>query len=369
MLIPSIPKPGGPGGGGDDARFQITNPAKNQTVLFDGTHFVNAAPGTSFLFSIASFSSNAGASTQEIGDGVWKAAGAISFSAGYTNGPATGGSVNVTGAGNAWSSALALANTFQGPTVSSEAVNHRTSVGNITFQLSAACGAESDTETISVSFYNRVHWGVSESGSGWDSFALGNLANSQITNVKNGTYTITAGANDYLLLAYPVRLGTSVFRINGLSGGFEAPVQVMRQNASGFEEYFYVYRSTLTNLGACLISVDAFASQIYNSVRHGKTTVVSGFSEGDILALANSQITNDHTQTWPSITMNAGEYWAMAWPTRLGIPAFYDNSTGFMLDVTSPETVAVTNEIGATENYYILRSTYANLGTLTVRTQ
>ena len=84
----------------DLSNVDTVDQSKNDVLKFNGTGWVAVPEGTSFTFAIASFTSNAGASPQEIGTGVWKAIGALSFSATYSNGPATGGYVSSSGWSN-----------------------------------------------------------------------------------------------------------------------------------------------------------------------------------------------------------------------------------------------------------------------------
>ena len=86
----------------------IGTPNINDEVVWNGTAPEWTAEGVSYSFSIASFSDGQ-AATIEMGNGIWKTAGNISFSASYNNGPATGGFVSFGG----WSN-LTMTNTFQG---------------------------------------------------------------------------------------------------------------------------------------------------------------------------------------------------------------------------------------------------------------
>ena len=234
----------------------ITSPAKNQRLIYNGTSFVNVAEDTSFLFSIASFTATGYSSgTQLAGTAAaeWLAIGAVTFSATYNNGPATGAYVSSSGHSN-----LNLAS-FIGPTTNAEAYTYPSPGSTRTVTLNSTDGTSPGTSTKTATFHN------------------------------------------------------------------------------------YIY--------------------------YGELAAASGISEAQIEALANSIISGDITQTWDTVTCGGGEYWWMAWPTRLGSSfTFYDNDTSIALDVQSAETVSVTNSAGLTENYYAVPSTFANLGALTIRT-
>jgi hypothetical protein len=101
---------------------------------------------------------------------------------------------------------------------------------------------------------------------------------------------------------------------------------------------------------------------------YGKTTKTSGYNEADVEGLVNNPISNDNTQIWSSITTGSGEYMLFAFPKRLtpSIPLFCIG--GFEGGFESPETVGVTNVNGWSEDYYVWRSTNANLGATIVQT-
>jgi hypothetical protein len=226
-----------------------STPVKNYAFLWNGTSAVWAAQGTSFTFSIASFSS-AQSSPQLIGTGVWKAAGGITFTASYNNGPATSGYVSKSG----WSN-LNLTNTYQGPTVSAEAVNYPAVGSSVTFTLHATDGTDTDTETSSIAFYNYIYYGTSTVLSGYTEANVEGLANSTISNTKGRTITLTVADNYYIVYALPVRLGTVTFTVGGFEGGFQSPETVSVTNSAGYTENYYVYRSTNEGLGSTTVVV------------------------------------------------------------------------------------------------------------------
>jgi hypothetical protein len=243
----------------DLADVDATTPTKNYVLKWDGTNWVPAIYSASFTFTIAAFS-DAQSSPQEMGAaGVWKAVGALSFTASYNNGPPDATPyVVMSGAANSWASNLSMTTspTFLGPTLNTEAVNYPAAVGSsISFTLNAASGAESDTEVQSVAFYNRRHWGVSATASGFVSADIGGLAGNELSNAKATTFTVTAGAGEYIWYCYPSRLGTSTFWVGGFEGGFESPETVSRTNDLGFIENFYCYRSTNSGLGSTTVTV------------------------------------------------------------------------------------------------------------------
>lgn len=225
-------------------------PAKDEVLKWNGSNWVPAAYNASFEFSIASFSDGE-SSPQEIGDGVWKAIGEISFTATYNNGPAAA-TPYVSKSG--WSNLNMTGEGYVGPTTNAEAVNYPSVGASITFQLNATDGEDADTETQSVAFYNRRYWGVSETASGFDEADIEGLADDELSNSKAKTFTVNAGAGEYIIFAYPSRLGTATFTVGGFEGGFEEPETVSVENASGYTEDYYVYRSTNSGLGSTTVT-------------------------------------------------------------------------------------------------------------------
>ena len=226
----------------------IVSPLKNQAILFNGTNWVNATQGTSFTFSIATFTCNFGANwtVVESGTGVWKAIGALSFSASYNNGPATTGYVSHSG----WSNLTLTGTGYVGPTISLSADNFPSVGSSLSYTLNATDGVDPTTSIIYYLFYNRRYWGITTSSSGYSSSSVTSLANNELSNSIAKTFTVAPGATEYILWASPKRLGVVTFTVGGFSGGFQTPETVAVKNASGYTEDYYVYRSTNINLGS-----------------------------------------------------------------------------------------------------------------------
>ena len=231
----------------------ITSATKNQTLIFNGTNWVNATAGTTFTFSIASFSqSGGGSTTQEIGVGTWKAIGGITFSATYNNGPATGAYVSHSG----WSNLTLTGAGYVGPTASVATVPYPATVGDYKqFALNAASGSDTSTAYITFYFYNRRFWGISTKTSGFTSSDVSGLASNDLSNSTSATFTVSSGAGQYIVWSSRTALGARTFTVGGFEGGFESPETVSITNASGFTENYYVYRSTNSNLGSTTVVV------------------------------------------------------------------------------------------------------------------
>ena len=228
-------------------------PAKNDVLKFNGTEWVFVPYTTSFTFAIASFTCTSGATGTafEIGTGDWKAIGAMSFSATYTNGPATGGYVSHTG----WSNLTLTGTGYVGPTVNVTAVAYPSVGSSSAYTLNATDGTDPTTSTITYYFYNRRFWGVSTVASSYSEANIEGLANNELSNSKSKTFTVTAGTNEYIIFSYPSRLGTATFTVGGFGGGFQSPETVSITNALSYTENYYVYRSTNHSLGATTVVV------------------------------------------------------------------------------------------------------------------
>jgi hypothetical protein len=242
----------------DDFIAAANSPTKNFALLFNGTDAVWAAQGTSFTFDIATFVDNQ-ASPQLMGVGTWLAIGAISFTASYNNGPTVSGTVQIQSGVSAWAAALDMgAPNFTGPTVSVEAVPYPSTPNTtIRFRLTASDGTDNDTSDTTVYFNNNVFFGISTVASGYTESDVEGLANTALlsSNTRARTFNVTAGSGEYIIYAYPSRLGSATFTVGGFEGGFESPETVSVTNTAGFEEDYLVYRSTNTDLGNTTVVV------------------------------------------------------------------------------------------------------------------
>lgn len=240
------------GGGGSGASslndltdVDTTGQTVNYALLFNGTEWVAVPQGTSFSFSNASFSSNQSA-TQLMGVALaaWKTVGQITFSATYNNGPPIGATVTSSG----WSP-LPMTGSFLGPTSSVEVSSYPAAIGSKTWTLSSEKGAETDSDTLTINFYNYRFWGTTIVASGYTETDVEGIGNSELLNSKVKTFSITAAVNEYIVYAYPSRLGTATFTVGGFEGGFNLPETVSIINSAGFTEDYYVYSSINSGLG------------------------------------------------------------------------------------------------------------------------
>jgi len=228
---------------------------KNSILKFNGSEWVIAVEGQSFTFSIASFTCTTGSTGTVFEEGVvgntWQTGGAVSFSASYNNGPATGGYVTHTG----WASLTLTGIGYVGPTSSISTIIYPSVGSTRTFTLHATDGTDSPTNTITYYFYNRRYWGVSTVTDSYSEADVEGLASNELSNSRSKTFTVSPGADEYIIYSYPTRLGAATFTVGGFEGGFMSPETVSITNSSGFTENYYVYRSTNSNLGSTTVVV------------------------------------------------------------------------------------------------------------------
>lgn len=107
----------------------------------------------------------------------------------------------------------------------------------------------------------------------------------------------------------------------------------------------------------------ASATLNFRAKRWWGISPLSTFTGADILTLQNSELSTNRQQVR---TFNGGgQYMWFAFPTSYGLPTFVVNGLPSTAFVT--ETVSHTNESGHTQNYYVIRTTTVQNGTLTTQ--
>lgn len=230
----------------------VSVPDKNDIIKWNGTAWVATEVNTSFTFAITSFTSNVGSTVNLIGNGVWSAIGALSFSASYDNGPPLSSIVN---SSTSWADLIMDGIDFVGPTLNVEAVNYPAVDSYVQFTLNATDGVDSSSSTLTYYFFNDIYYGVSIKDSSYIASDVTGLATSFLNNTQATTFPITAGAIEYVVYAYPKRMGVAYFWVNGFQGGFNSPETVSITNANGYTEDYYVYSSEHLNLGSITVLV------------------------------------------------------------------------------------------------------------------
>lgn len=118
-----------------------------------------------------------------------------------------------------------------------------------TFRLDVSDGDTSATKTATVTAANQIYYGAAADFSTVTSFTK------VLSDNKKRTITVNAGQGEYIIYAYPARLGEVTFFVDSWEGGFEPAVEQSITNASGYTETYKLYRSTNANLGETTVEI------------------------------------------------------------------------------------------------------------------
>lgn len=118
-----------------------------------------------------------------------------------------------------------------------------------TYTLEVSDGTTTDSKSVSISFVNRIYYGAAADLS--DITALDNVLSDDIAR----RFTATAGSGQYLIYAFPARLGSAQFYVDSFEGGFDSPVEQTVTNSQGYSETYKIYKSTNANLGTTTVEV------------------------------------------------------------------------------------------------------------------
>ena len=340
-----------------------------------------------FSFAIDSFSDGISDTNQLIGSGTWKAIAAISFSATYSNPPiGMTAEVALSGSATPWAGNLSMT-PVTGPETNIEAVEYPAAQGGIiTFTLSQSADGTTDVET--VSFNNTMRHGNSVQSQGNQTEGIIEALSEVVGPNESRSQTINniSVTANFLVFSYADRLSDvqqvrmdegDGFITCAFHGTRTTVIPVVQtgissvDNSAGYVETFAAITSKDTGLADGSKDFKLLTnSTAQNYLFTGKTSKTSGYNEADVEGLANQIGTNDHTRSdWPTVTQGGGEYYLIAFPDRLSIPVFKDEDTGFEFAFESPETVAITNPGGFTEDYNVWRSENANLGAVNLLTE
>ena len=109
------------------------------------------------------------------------------------------------------------------------------------------------TKTATITFANGVYYGKSTTVT-YDS-ALINSLTKQLSNSKNRTITVNAGAGEYIFYCVPSRLGACSFNVGGFDGGFSKVATVNFTNSDDYAETYDIYKSDNANLGNTNVTI------------------------------------------------------------------------------------------------------------------
>jgi len=130
----------------------------------------------------------------------------------------------------------------------------KTSFGDIvTFTLTSAQDVIIKTATQTITWGQKLYWGVDIAGQTGSSFITG-LSNSQITLTREKVFTLSPSSTQKIYFACRSAYGTASLFVNGLSGGFTKTV-VAVTNSFGFTENYDLYESDNLGLGSTTVTV------------------------------------------------------------------------------------------------------------------
>lgn len=226
----------------------IVKPSADFDIAADGTLSIYAA------MAITSLSLNK-ASVQEIGTAV------TGFDAAWAlNKTPTEQTITVTGAGDA--TIIADVNARSTTALTGDAADawneikaKTKSTGTLTVSIHVKDTRDAEeTKTASIQWLNGVYTGAAAIPATINSAFIRTLTKS-LQSGKSKTFTVNAGAGEYIWYACPARYGTPSFSVGGFDGGFSKVKTFDFTNASNFTESYQVWRSDNAGLGSTTVVV------------------------------------------------------------------------------------------------------------------
>lgn len=117
------------------------------------------------------------------------------------------------------------------------------------YRLDVSDGNTSATKSVTVTAANQIYYGAAAD------FSTVTSLTKVLSDNKKRTITVNAGQGEYIIYAYPARLGDVTFYVDSWEGGFEPPVEQSLTNASGYTETYKLYRSTNASLGETTVEI------------------------------------------------------------------------------------------------------------------
>lgn len=150
----------------------------------------------------------------------------------------------------AWSlNKEATTQTINGEAVTGTTKQYTNVSETTSYLLTVSDGSATVHKTATVTAANQIYYGADTDLSNVTSLSK------VLSNDKERRITVNAGAGEYIIYAYPARLGEATFYVGAWEGGFEPAVEMTLTNASGYAETYKVYRSTNPNLGETVVDI------------------------------------------------------------------------------------------------------------------
>ena len=123
-----------------------------------------------------------------------------------------------------------------------------------TYTLAATSNSDvKKSKSATITFANGVYYGKSTTST-HDSALISGLTK-QLSNSKNRTITVNAGAGEYIFYCIPSRLGACSFNVGGFDGGFSKVATVNFTNSDNYQENYDIYKSDNANLGNTNVTI------------------------------------------------------------------------------------------------------------------
>jgi hypothetical protein len=275
-------------------------------------------------------------------------------------------------------------------TNSTAAVVYPSKGQSLRFRLDSTDGTDSDIDyDTAIYFYNNLYFGViAKANTYTEADVEGLAAHAGLCSSGNLSHAVTAGAGEYIVLAYPAdytgmsygtdydATGVSSFLLNGVTISMARDNTILDvTNSAGYAEHYVVYMSTVAALGGSFTFVANTTANTCNYVYWGELDKESAYTEADVENNHATQpghvATNSISARSMIVNCGAAEHVYIAYPTRLGTMTScmiggLESKTDFAVDST---TLAVTNENGWIEHYTVYVSTnpgFADPTTMTV---
>lgn len=125
---------------------------------------------------------------------------------------------------------------------------------NKSYRLTASDGKTNVSRNVGINFYNGKYYGATLEPAGYDSSFIMTL-NKQLTNNKNGDFSVNCMTNQYIYFAIPTRFGKPTFKVGGFEGGFVLVNTIKFTNKFGYTEDYNIYKSENESLGNTTVSI------------------------------------------------------------------------------------------------------------------
>lgn len=144
---------------------------------------------------------------------------------------------------------VATTQTINGTAVQGTSMQVTNVSATTTYRLDVSDGNTSATKSVTVTAANQIYYGTAAD------FSTVTSLTKVLSDNKKRTITVNAGQGQYIIYAYPARLGDVTFFVDSWEGGFEPPVEQSITNASGYTETYKLYRSTNASLGETTVEI------------------------------------------------------------------------------------------------------------------